>query len=1030
MPKESVIINEFNGMSPAISGGQSCILAKGIDVSTPLNVVSQEKADTLTTATTNTTVNALKTTIDGTDVTVRIKKSGALYVNDVAYSGVSAINSTIDALGNAISIVSNVEDNPRIVSYRKGTSSDVFGSDGVVVEDDIITNSYSSLGTPKKVIALNDSQMLVLVDGAKNLVLYSGVGGATQTATKSVDLTIGEIVDFDCSIESYSSAGTVLLQRRICYVLTRATDTSSLQCKKFNIGECYTNAITSNPGAYISGSFESASMVDAGMLTISEASVMFGRQIGSIAVTKDRLFFGIKGRLDATDNTMFPEGSENDDVENDFLFAWDIAWPTSSVLSVHCGATGTGHLKKSRLPIGYALHTFSYRCSVSGSIAVVQYNNNIVGIQADRYSRTTTGGSTWNPNGSVLMCWQGAIEASTVREFLRTSSFGIHTGGYGKSIASAPFSGYGLTVEGVNSYYGISSFIYLIGAASQYTTYQVVDSIDLLNTNYSDIRIFNGNSSISPDGFLGLKTESVFGMSPNTMNFFEFGYHSSVVWSSGSFKVYFANSINAHGNIETEREVKSEEVTDSGAFSTPFIDTDVVAATGAIEGGTVTRYKYAFIYDGTTIGPLSSEFFEVTDESNYQVILKISLSSELLNKMKRVSGINIYSAEADDTVVNGGTEIEYYRRIETLQLDDDTFPIVGISPYAERVDRGTRYESFEAGAGYSETAQTISLKRGCQCSYLGYLFVGNISVPIASEHRYTKNVLARSLPMQPSAFNYAKDFIVLPFTPTAIIGSSGRLYAFSDESYCIINPLSLSIDAESKLLGILGRHQAIDTDYGLFCFSDGKLFHVDGLNAKDVSTGIASSIDGKTTSLADLAGDAVVTYNNEKDSIFVIGRSSYGITAFALSLVTGKWVVYELYQDSNTAPPENKSTIKESASQFSDVRSYVLNGIHYVVSSKLLKEISLFTGNTYREVEMLFSLDLGDPVHKTYIYDGGCMLYDKETPHAVYINGDKMPKTTLLSGNEEAILKVSIESGASKKSFDSIRLTTRKLVLT
>jgi len=1020
MPKQSINISDFKGMSPAVSGGQSCILLSGADISTETSIIAQERADGKITVDSNVTVNALKSTIDGTDIAVKVSRNGKLLVNDQHVGAVSHPTASIDALGNSVSICSGVTSDPVSVTHRRTTANSVFENSGVIVEPDIITNSYGFAGTAKKMVVINSGDVLLVNAGSGSLTMLHADGSSHD----SYPITDGEIIDIACW---YGVDGHGDIAYEYCYALTIPDGSSTVVCKKFSLVDSYTGGDTANPSLFNDSYFADDGRIDDGSIALSETSVFGGHKLRTIAVSKNFLFFSIDGILDAAAMTV----AEHRDITMDFLFSVDIGdWPTTGQHLASTAEDADINLWKSMLPLYYPWDGgFQYYYpAIDGTLAVLQYENDVVCVHSAGAAYINSSGATGEgvsgsyvfADKSHLLCCKGGETTPATgynpRPLISGAHFFIEFGELDAGIAWCPI----LASTGA-----LWSFVYSKKAGSHLSTIVIQNASALLDGDRYTVE----HSIVGDDIFVDMGFSGLFGLVPNDLDVRQF--ENAIELHSYAALFFGAATIASAGVLSYE--VVTTSFTDEGMveYGSPVISLEESAMAGAITGGTYTRYRFTMTYDGVTEGPLSLQYFTAYDASDYKVTLTTSFTQAMLLALsKRITAINIYAAEADEN-----NELSYYRKVITLQTTRTTFSYDGETFVASYVDTGARMESFEASAGYQEGLKTISVRRGCQCSYMGHMYAGDISIPADDGSRYTRNVIVKSLPLQPSGFDYARDFAIVPFTPKAIIGSSGKLYVFSEDSYCILNPSTMSIDVESTSIGVMGRKQLVDTDYGLFCFFNRNLYHVNGLTVQSIGSIVATKNNNVTKCLGDLADDAVLVYNKEKEAIMVVGSIAGVAHAFAYSLKTGKWGHYQIGSTAGGIPPEAKSEIKAEGMTFQTIQSYHYDGKQYVVAPRGATndydQYDMFAGNAYRDLYAVFSIDAGDSKHKAYLYDAEAQLYGKKNSFAaITVCGAIMPNNVTLYNATDNLLTVTIPESYTRKAIDNIRMTVRKLELT
>ena len=328
------------------------------------------------------------------------------------------------------------------------------------------------------------------------------------------------------------------------------------------------------------------------------------------------------------------------------------------------------------------------------------------------------------------------------------------------------------------------------------------------------------------------------------------------------------------------------------------------------EPGKIIRYRLAFVYDGLCISPLTDVSWDhtVTGSDTQNIIVTVNINITMLHLVsRRITAVRLYAAE-----ILEGTEQELFRLVKEIELDIHGFsldPNSGL--YTARVfDDGTRYASFNIDAGYSETMKNVSARRKCQCLYNGMIFAGNVYFPLDTNVNVnTNNLVIRSLPYQPSIFNYQEEYCVLGFIPNVLIPYNGRIYAFGKEEYSIINADTLAIEYTSKSCGALQRSHVVATETGIFVYFNGNLYIVDGNKVVPIGEAIKEnnysqlSIEGTAfPSFKWLTGRVYVEYIQNRNAIAVIGETVgetvdapgkyQQIIAFVYGISTGRWATY------------------------------------------------------------------------------------------------------------------------------------------
>ena len=472
------------------------------------------------------------------------------------------------------------------------------------------------------------------------------------------------------------------------------------------------------------------------------------------------------------------------------------------------------------------------------------------------------------------------------------------------------------------------------------------------------------------------------------------------------------DSVVANGDVTIG--VTTEHLLDNAILSVPETPT---GDTTGIAAGTTMRYKVSFIYDGSSISPLPNEYIDAFNAANYTVAAKISFSLEQLQYIsKRITSINVYAA-AVNTV--SGEEEELYRLVKSVPITDEYFSVV--SDYYEYsfTDSGSRLASFNADSGYSESARNVSVNRDCQCVCSNYLFAGNIKVPeMETKNVHTNNTVVRSLPFQPSVFNYAEDFVILKFTPIALVPFSGRVYAFGAEQYSIINPDTLAVEHTSNSCGLANKSHVVVNDYGIFAYYDGSVFNIDGAKCVAISDPVKVSTNYAVAPALDGLESAHIFlgYVQSRDMIIVAGNQAGVLYVFGYGIKTGKWCVYDVSAETTNGGDQYPIGIYDSGSTCV-ISVEVPESDTYTQTS-----YELFSGSTKRTMLLEWILDCGDPEQKKTIYD-----IDVRNGATAITATKKIDGATFISKLHKQTFRLSV--GASLP-ITSIRMIVRRYVVT
>ncbi len=428
------------------------------------------------------------------------------------------------------------------------------------------------------------------------------------------------------------------------------------------------------------------------------------------------------------------------------------------------------------------------------------------------------------------------------------------------------------------------------------------------------------------------------------------------------------------------------------------------------EAGTTVRMKIAFVFDGVSVSPLSDSYVEITDD-NAAFDIKYRLSfdlSELRGISKRITSINVYSA-----IYSGEEALELYRLVKSFPLTNDNFFLneSGLHETGYQYDTNARLASFNADSGYSETVDTVSLARRLQCACQNYLFVGDVDISSRNFSGVnTSNLVVRSLPFQPSAFNYQEDFVVLAFTPTALVAHNNRIYAFGSDCYSIINPDTLGVEHTSYSCGAANKNHVTVCDFGVFVFYANNVYHIDGQRISPIGEPIRSTnnsveatnftVNGSLVavhpkSLSSVDGtDLFIEYLPSKQEIVVVFRSSsLSIGMFAYCIPRNKWSFYWI-------KPPVSSRAAVAIDMIHIISVYRYEKSVYVVyrdnaTNQTKYTVNIFNAATKRVAVAMWDVKTGNDRQVTSLYNGtvtkdgnvvSCALYGRLTQ----TNGSKI----------------------------------------
>lgn len=460
---------------------------------------------------------------------------------------------------------------------------------------------------------------------------------------------------------------------------------------------------------------------------------------------------------------------------------------------------------------------------------------------------------------------------------------------------------------------------------------------------------------------------------------------------------------------------------DSYVYTQAGLSAEADTSGSGYDGETTVRMKIAFVFDGVSVSPLSDSYVEITNVAPFDIEYTLSFDlSSLRGISKRITSINVYSA-----IYSSGEALELYRLVKSFPLTNENFFLndSGVYETGHQYDTNARLASFNTDSGYSETVDTVSLARRLQCACQNYLFVGDVD--IRSRHFSgvnTSNLVVRSLPFQPSVFNYQEDFVVLAFTPTALVAHNNRIYAFGSDCYSIINPDTLGVEHTSYSCGAANKNHVTVCDFGVFVFYAKNVYHIDGQRITPIGEPIRSTNNSVEAMSLQFNGSVVAVYPKSlssvndtnlfieylpsKQEIVVVFRSSsISIGMFAYCIPRNKWSFYWI-------KPPVSSRAAVAVDMIHIISVYRYEKSVYVVyrdnaTNQTKYTVNIFNADTKRVAVAMWDIKTGNDRQVTTLYNGtvtkdgnavSCALYGwltktNEQKYMERLNLDKASKT-------------------------------------
>lgn len=398
-------------------------------------------------------------------------------------------------------------------------------------------------------------------------------------------------------------------------------------------------------------------------------------------------------------------------------------------------------------------------------------------------------------------------------------------------------------------------------------------------------------------------------------------------------------------------------------------------------------YKYSFTYDGIQEGPLSEESIvaiapndvgEPPEAVPYSVAITISLPERFYLEetlSRRITHINIFAAE-----LVGGEEATLYRLFKKVPLSTDYFTLTNRRwVYPSIVDVGMREETFEVLAGYPEDIKSPSIKCGCSCMYNGHIFAGNVFTYDEDQVEYSGNILVKSQPYQPSVYDYTREFAVLSFSPNTLVARDGKIYAFGNDEYSVVDADTLAVEGTNKILGCASANHVVANDYGVFVFYKDNVYALNGLTIEPMASHISRSEFTDIPTLSDpqvkesTTGNLLMGFSNSRQSLILIIEQDIGYIMYTYSFTNKTWVLYEMY---GTMP---------GYLYHKDGEPYLADGTNVT---------GVFGDQPYPVIYLRWIMDLGDQADDVYIYSiKGKYKHNEVVIDSITINGNSFPVT-------------------------------------
>jgi hypothetical protein len=307
-------------------------------------------------------------------------------------------------------------------------------------------------------------------------------------------------------------------------------------------------------------------------------------------------------------------------------------------------------------------------------------------------------------------------------------------------------------------------------------------------------------------------------------------------------------------------------------------------------------YKYSMTYDGYQESPLSEETIEFANSGTYEtldVTFTIQNTSEI---NRRVSHINLYRANGANT--SSEKPLGLYRLVESLRATQwaNTSPSVVV--IEDKSDKVTG--SYESRSGISETMLNTTIRWGIGTVASGSLIVGDCGT---DEFNDASTYLFKSRPGDYDKFNWALDYLRLPFRPVAIATFQGRVYCWSQDTMLRINPDQFYIEDEFEGFGCLNKRMVVVTEYGMFFGDTNNIYMHNGQAPSPIGTSILKFDSEDAPSgkgywdMARLYGDKMVMcFDSKRNSVVTFCSNEQNVDgmsqAYSYNITNTRWDIW------------------------------------------------------------------------------------------------------------------------------------------
>jgi hypothetical protein len=312
-------------------------------------------------------------------------------------------------------------------------------------------------------------------------------------------------------------------------------------------------------------------------------------------------------------------------------------------------------------------------------------------------------------------------------------------------------------------------------------------------------------------------------------------------------------------------------------------------------------YKFSLLYDGYQETPLSVESYATNQGNNAHNATNTITINEKTQIPDRASHLKVYRAEAS-AGANATEPESLYRLVKTIALNKN-WTVSGDNAYTQPItDKGTKGASFEADSGLSETleatlpnyavsAQLNNVHYIGKCQHTGYIDDASSYIFASKTGKF-------------DVFDWVVDFVKLPTVPTALIGFSGRLYAFDEtNTYKVVGSPGLYIEDIFEGVGCLNDDAIVSTDYGMFFADNQNLYWHNGQVAEPIGEAIARGSDTSWQN-RDTDYHTRALYDAKRRSVYFTFKKGSNYYAWAWNIPRKRWDLLSFGDTEGTTQPK------------------------------------------------------------------------------------------------------------------------------